>query len=107
MRPWTSDSPATWRTIRPFDQPIALSVPNSLVRRATPESVNSTARSTATASTMIDSHVPRPSIMPAALARDPETVEARSACELTVAVGRALASAVCTEEMSAADAAFT
>ncbi len=38
---------------------------------------------------MIDSHVPRFVISELALASEPETVEARSDCELTVAVGRA------------------
>ena len=36
MSPCTSDSPATCPTMRRFDQPIALSVPNSRVRRVTP-----------------------------------------------------------------------
>lgn len=42
-----------------------------------------------------------------ALEREPETVEARSDCELTVASGRASCSAVYTAEMSSLEAACT
>ena len=96
MRPCTTDSPATWPTTRPFDQPMALSVPNSRVRRETPEIVNSTASASATASTMSDSQVPRFVISDDALESEPETVEARSDCELTVASGSSSWRAACT-----------
>ncbi len=107
MRPWTTDSPATWPTTRPLDQPIALSVPNSRVRRETPEIVKSTASTTATASTRIESHVPRLVMRAVALESEPETVEARSDCELTVASGSSSSIADCTAAMSSADSACT
>ncbi len=74
---------------------MAMSVPNSRVRRETPEIVNSTARASATARTMSESQVPRFVMSDDALESDPETVAARSDCELTVASGSALERALC------------
>src|SRR6478609_9414822 len=107
IAPCTTDSPATWPTTRPFDQPMALSVPNSRVRRETPEIVNSTASTSATASTMSESQVPRFVMRADALESDPDTVEARSACELTVASGSSSWRAACTDPMASEDSACT
>ena len=107
MRACTSDSPATWPTTRRSDQPMALRVPNSRVRRATPDTVNSTARARAIASTMTDSHVPRLVMSDDALDSEPETVAARSDCALTVASGSAASSAACTSPIPSEDAART
>ena len=107
IRPCTRDSPATCPTTRPLDHPIALSVPNSRVRRETPDIVNSTARTSATASTISDSHVPRLVMSADALESEPETVDARSDCELTVASGNSSSRAACTAEIASEDSACT
>ena len=88
-------------------QPIAFSVPNSRVRRVTPEMVKRIAMRKAAASTMMDSQVPRLATSWPAVHRDPETLEARSACVLTVAVGSAFLRSVLIWSMSLAEAAFT
>ncbi len=90
--PAPSDSPATCRTTRPLLQPIALRVPNSRVRRVTPEIVNRIAIRNAAASTISDSQVPRFAMSPAAEESEPETFAARSACVLTVASGSSVSS---------------
>ena len=100
--PCTTDSPATCPTTRPLDQPMAFSVPNSRVRRETPEIVNSTASASATPSTMIDSQVPRLVMSDDALESEPETVDARSDCELTVASGSAASMSDCTAAIASA-----
>ena len=68
---------------------MAFSVPNSRVRRDTPEIVKRTASTSATARTMSDSQVPRLVMRDEALESDPDTEAARSDCELTVASGSA------------------
>ena len=59
----------------------------------------------AAASTITESQVPRLAISSPALPSEPETLEARSACVLTVAVGRALVRSALIWSMSLDDAA--
>jgi hypothetical protein len=107
MSDCTTDSPATWPTIRRSLQPIALSVPNSRVRRVTPEIVNRIVMRNAAASTMSDSQVPRFDTSVDAEASEPDTVDARSSWVLTVASGSAASMSVCTCVMSVDEAACT
>ena len=93
--------------MRPLLQPIALRVPNSRVRRVTPEMVKRMAMRNAAASTMTESHVPRLAIRSPAVPRDPETLEARSAWVLTVAVGSALLRSALIWPMSLEEEAVT
>ena len=76
MSPCTSDSPATWPTMRRLLQPMAFRVPNSRVRRVTPEMVKRIAIRNAAASTMIDSQVPRFPTRVEAVESDPDTLDA-------------------------------
>lgn len=94
MMPWTNDSPATCRVMRPLDQPMAFRVPNSRVRRLTPEIVNRMAMRNAAARTTIDSQVPRFDTRLDAVERDPDTLDARSASVETVALVSFFSSAV-------------
>ncbi len=107
IRPCTSDSPATCRVMRPFDQPMALRVPNSRVRRVTPEMVNRMAMRNAAARTTIDSHRPRFDTRVDAVAREPETLEARSDSVETVALDSSFCSAVLIVATSEDDSAET
>ena len=56
---------------------------------------------------MIESQVPRLVISDVALDSDPETVEASSDCDVTVASGSSSASAACTASIDDADSACT
>ena len=104
--PWKSDSPATWPTTRRLRQPIALSVPNSRVRRPTPLTVSRMASANAAASTASDSQRPRLPTRSDAVDSDPLTEPARSSWVLTVASGSAASSAVATEGMFSAESAW-
>src|SRR5215218_8058543 len=107
MSPCTSDSPATWPTTRPFDQPIAFNVPNSRVRRVTPCTVKRIAMRNAATSTASESQRPRFAMRLDAVASDPETDAARSACVDTVASGSAASRSACTASIWSADSACT
>ncbi len=86
-RPFTTDSPTTWRVTLRDGQPSALRVPNSRTRRDTADEVSSAATRNAATSTATDSHLPTLVARSEAVDREPETVDARSAEVVTVVPG--------------------
>jgi hypothetical protein len=82
---WMSVSAVMLPSTRTFDQPIALSVPSSRVRREMLATVNRLASRKASARMPMVSQRPNPVIQPAAEARLPEMLPARSAWVDTVA----------------------
>ena len=84
-RPWSTDSPVTWRTtVRP-GQPSAFSVPSSRIRLVTLESVRSVAiRKAATSATIVSAVPSLPDRFLASLS-EPPTRSARSEAVVTEA----------------------